>query len=245
MPSGAVHPNTPINMQRMSTRCVTVKTEDQLGLQALHRVRSRLVGQRTAVINQIRGFLLEHGIAVRQGLRFLRQQLPDILAKRSDVLSPRMIRIMEDLSGDGNVFMSVSNTSPKRSSSGAWQRKLPPIDDRLCLSEIKLARTDDEVRREMALCPVGKSYPDILVVQPAENWAVKNCPARSTARENGASFSKDRCVPRHCNVICHVRQQQVAEVALAEHHKSRHSRRIEPIRRSAYPFCHGERSDVG
>jgi hypothetical protein len=52
------------------------------------------------VINQIRGFLLEHGIAVRQGLRFLRQQLPDILAKRSDVLSPRMIRIMEDLSGE-------------------------------------------------------------------------------------------------------------------------------------------------
>src|SRR5689334_22118729 len=87
-------------VQRPSTRCVTVKTNDQLDLQALHRVRSRLVGQRTAVINQIRGFLLEHGIAVRQGLRFLRQQLPDILAKRSDVLSPRMIRVMEDLSGD-------------------------------------------------------------------------------------------------------------------------------------------------
>jgi hypothetical protein len=42
---------------------------------------------------------LEHGIAVRQGLRFLRQQRPDILAKRSDVLSPR-ISIMEDLSGE-------------------------------------------------------------------------------------------------------------------------------------------------
>jgi transposase len=87
-------------VQRPSTRCVPVKTDDQLDLQALHRVRSRLVGQRTAVINQVRGFLLEHGIAVRQGLRFLRQQLPDILAKRGDVLSPRMIRIMEDLSGD-------------------------------------------------------------------------------------------------------------------------------------------------
>jgi transposase len=36
------------------------------------------------VINQIRGFLLERGIAVRQGLRFLRQQLPEILAKRID-----------------------------------------------------------------------------------------------------------------------------------------------------------------
>ena len=43
---------------------------------------------------------MEHGIAVRQGLRFLRQQLPDILAKRSDVLSSRMIRIMVDLSDD-------------------------------------------------------------------------------------------------------------------------------------------------
>ena len=67
---------------RPSTRCVPVKTDDQLDLQALHRVRSRLVGQRTAVINQIRSFLLERGIAVRQGPRFLRQQLPEILAKR-------------------------------------------------------------------------------------------------------------------------------------------------------------------
>jgi transposase len=43
---------------------------------------------------------LEYGIAVRQGLRFLRQQLPDILAKRDDVLSPRMTRIIEDLSAN-------------------------------------------------------------------------------------------------------------------------------------------------
>ena len=87
-------------VQRPSTRCVPVKTNDQLDLQALHRVRSRLVSERTAVINQIRGFLLEHGIPVRQGLRFLRQQLPDILARRIDVLSSRIIRIIEDLSGD-------------------------------------------------------------------------------------------------------------------------------------------------
>jgi transposase len=87
-------------VQRPSTRCVPVKTDDQLDLQALHRVRSRLISERTAVINQIRGFLLEHGIAVRQGLRFLRRQLPDILARRDDVLSPRMIRIIEDLSSD-------------------------------------------------------------------------------------------------------------------------------------------------
>ena len=60
-------------VQRPSIRWVPIKTDDQLDLQALHRVRSRLIGDRTAVINQLRGFLLEHGIAVRQGHRFLRQ----------------------------------------------------------------------------------------------------------------------------------------------------------------------------
>jgi transposase len=87
-------------VQRPSTRCVPVKTDNQLDLQALHRVRSRLISDRTAVINQIRCFLLERGIPVRQGLRFLRHQLPDILATRTDVLSPRMVRIVENLVGD-------------------------------------------------------------------------------------------------------------------------------------------------
>ena len=87
-------------VQRPSTRCVPIKTDNQLDLQALHRVRSRLIGDRTAVINQLRGFLLEHGIPVRQGHRFLRQQLPQILATRTDVVSPRMIRIISDLIGD-------------------------------------------------------------------------------------------------------------------------------------------------
>jgi transposase len=45
---------------------VATKTADQLDLQALHRVRDRLVSQRTGIINQIPAFLLERGIAVRQ-----------------------------------------------------------------------------------------------------------------------------------------------------------------------------------
>lgn len=87
-------------VQRPTTLCVPVKTDEQLDLQALHRVRSRLVGQRTAIINQIRGFLMEHGIAVRQRLHWLRHALPDILANQAGTLSPRMIRILEDLSQD-------------------------------------------------------------------------------------------------------------------------------------------------
>jgi len=87
-------------VQRPTMKFVATKTADQLDLQALHRVRERLVGQRTGVINQIRAFLLERGIAVRQGLHFLRAELPSILAKRTDVLSPRMLRVIEDLAGD-------------------------------------------------------------------------------------------------------------------------------------------------
>jgi transposase len=87
-------------VQRPTMKFVATKTADQLDLQALHRVRERLVSQRTGIINQIRAFLLERGVAVRQGLRFLQRELPGILATRSDVLSPRIMRIIEDLAGD-------------------------------------------------------------------------------------------------------------------------------------------------
>jgi transposase len=87
-------------VQRPTMKFVATKTADQLDLQALHRARERLVRQRTGIINQIRAFLLERGVAVRQGWRFLRTELPGILAKRSDVLSSRMMRIVEDLAAD-------------------------------------------------------------------------------------------------------------------------------------------------
>src|SRR6267142_4809091 len=60
-------------VQRPTMRVVRIKTPEQMDLLALHRVRSRLVGQRTGVTNQIRGFLIERGITVRQGLMPLQQ----------------------------------------------------------------------------------------------------------------------------------------------------------------------------
>jgi transposase len=87
-------------VQRPTMRFVATKTIDQLDLQALHRVRERFVSQRTGITNQIRAFMLERGIAVRQGLRFLRAALPAILGSRSDVLSPRMSRLIEELAMD-------------------------------------------------------------------------------------------------------------------------------------------------
>src|SRR6187549_2026232 len=54
-------------VQRPTMKFVATKTAEQLDLQALHRVRERLVSQRTGIINQISAFLLERGVAVRQG----------------------------------------------------------------------------------------------------------------------------------------------------------------------------------
>ena len=87
-------------VQRPTMRFVATKTWEQLDLQAQHRVRERLVSQRTGVINEIRAFLLDRGIAVAKGWGQLRRALPDILAKREDVLSPRMRHTIEDLIED-------------------------------------------------------------------------------------------------------------------------------------------------
>jgi transposase len=79
---------------------VKEKTQDQLDLQALHRVRSRLVSRRTATINQIRAFLIEQGITVRSGAHALRNSLFAILQNRKDEISPRMNNLIVGLYED-------------------------------------------------------------------------------------------------------------------------------------------------
>ena len=85
---------------RPNLRLVQEKTQDQLELQACHRVRSRLVSRRTATINQIRAFLIEQGIAVRSGARALRNSLFEILQNREDEISPRMNQLIVGLYED-------------------------------------------------------------------------------------------------------------------------------------------------
>jgi transposase len=80
---------------RQNMRFVPIKTDDQLDLQALHRVRDRLVHRRTAVINQIRGFLLERGITFAKGPANLRNQMATILENAEQNITPRM-RILLD-----------------------------------------------------------------------------------------------------------------------------------------------------
>ena len=72
---------------RPSMRFVPIKTDDQLDMQSLHRVRERWVMRRTAVVNRIRGLLLERGITLRQGRRHVDRALPGILEDADSALS--------------------------------------------------------------------------------------------------------------------------------------------------------------
>jgi transposase len=82
---------------RPRMRFVPVKSDDQLDLQSLHRVRERWVMRRTAVVNQIRGLLLERGTTLRKGRRYVDEALPSILASGSFKLSGAVLVLLAEL----------------------------------------------------------------------------------------------------------------------------------------------------
>jgi transposase len=120
---------------RPNLRAVPEKSQDQLDLQALHRVRDRLVSRRTATINQIRCFLLEHGIAVRPRVYALRISLEPILSQHAETISLRMRDLLLDLQAD-------------------WRR----LNDRIeaVSAEIKsISEGDEDCRRLMSVPGIG------------------------------------------------------------------------------------------
>src|SRR6516162_3830944 len=138
-------------VQRPTMHFVAIKTPEQMDLLALHRVRSRLVGQRTGMINQIRGFLIERGITVRQGVAPLRRALPDILSANTGALSPRMVNLISELVQD-------------------WRR----LDERIAAvsAEIEsLAEQDQACQRVMTVPGVGPIISSAVVPEIARSWA--------------------------------------------------------------------------
>src|SRR5271156_1084490 len=82
---------------RPTMRFVPIKSDDQLDLQSLHRVRERWVMRRTAVVNQIRGLLLERGITIRKGRRYIEEALPGILEDADNKLSGALRVLLTEL----------------------------------------------------------------------------------------------------------------------------------------------------
>jgi transposase len=85
---------------RPTMRFTQVRTAEQVDLQALHRVRDQLVASRTGLINQMRAFCLEYGIAIRQGAGLFRLELPRVLADEDNDLTPAMRRMLNELRAD-------------------------------------------------------------------------------------------------------------------------------------------------
>lgn len=118
---------------RPTMRFVTLKTQDQLDLQTLHRLRQRLVRARTALINQLRAILLERGHTVAQGRRKLSASLATVLATAD--LSPRISVLIDDLRQEWREL----------------DRRIEALDREL----MGRAREDEAVRRLMTIPGVG------------------------------------------------------------------------------------------
>ena len=87
-------------VERKNMRFVPIKTDDQLDLQAVHRVRDRLIARRVAIINQLRAFLLERGMTFAKTPAKLRIAMPDILENAEANLSPKMRNLIALLWGE-------------------------------------------------------------------------------------------------------------------------------------------------
>src|SRR6201996_5838572 len=84
-------------VERKNMRFVPIKTDDQLDLQAIHRNRDRLVSRRTAVINQIRAFLLGRGRVLAKKPAKLKAAMADVLENADNALTPMMRHLIDTL----------------------------------------------------------------------------------------------------------------------------------------------------
>ena len=112
---------------RPTMRFVELKSQDQLDMQTLHRSRDRLVGERTALINQLRAILLERGLVAPQGKRKLEQFLTVLMDEEGGVeLSLRMIwGSSPTRARNGPSSTDGSRPSTPNSSAGRKRTKTP------------------------------------------------------------------------------------------------------------------------
>jgi transposase len=145
---------------RPTMRFVPIKTDDQLDLQSLHRVRERWVVRRTAVINQIRGMLLERGITIRKGRHHIEESLPGILEDPDNTLSGALRVLLTQLRLEmqylhGQIEETdklISRICGELNSAGAWSRS-PESDRSLLLPRSQPLATVQPSRRAAASLP--------------------------------------------------------------------------------------------
>ncbi len=129
---------------RPTMRFVDLKSVDQLDMQTLHRARDRLVGERTALINQLRAILLERGVVAPQGKRKLETFLTLLMDEQGGAgLSPRMILLVADA----------------RTQWAEIDRRIAAFDTEL----VQWAKENDEARRLITIPGFGAIVASALV----------------------------------------------------------------------------------
>ena len=122
-------------MARPRKRFVAVKTVEQQDIQAAHRIREELVGQRTAKANQIRGLIGEYGIVAPLGIQKLRRAIPHWLEDAENGLTDEFRALLTDLAYDLRHL----------------DRRIEDLDDRIA----QTVKADPVARRLLELRGVG------------------------------------------------------------------------------------------
>jgi len=155
-------------MSRPGMRYVAAKTIEQQDIQAIHRVRSSVVGQRTAQGNQIRGLVAEYGLVAPQQLGSLRKAIPDWLEDAENKLTDRFRALLHSL----------------------WAELLR-LDERIAELNREIdviAETHPDAKRLKQLCGVGPLIATALVARFGDGSHFKR------GREAAASVG---LTPRH------------------------------------------------
>lgn len=82
---------------RPSMNFVPIKQVEQQDIQCVHRIRSRVVKNRTALINEIRGLNLEYGVVIPQGAIKVKKELALIIADYDNELTEKTRLLMQQL----------------------------------------------------------------------------------------------------------------------------------------------------
>jgi transposase len=141
-------------VSRPNMRFVPVKSAAQQAVLTVHRARELLVGDRTALVNQIRGLLAEYGIVVPQGIARLRRVLPSVLDDAANGLPGLARETIAEL-----------------------QERLWDLDARIAAYDrriAQLARQHEAAQRLMQLEGVGAATATAMVAAMGDGKAFKN-----------------------------------------------------------------------
>jgi transposase len=139
---------------RPTMRFVPIKEVDQQDIQALHRVRERLMGARTALVNEVHGLMNEYGIVIPKGVSKFRQMVVEKLESEKEKLTP----LSQEL-----FWKLVEEFADLEKQLAYYQEKLET-----------LAKTHPECQRLMSIPGIGPLSATALIAAVSDASAFKN-----------------------------------------------------------------------